>query len=101
MAKRPATQVWTGWQADSSDTISKIRLCLASIQCPKGGIQAEWSLGPNKISLEVDLTDHKAEWWRFDMRCEDIWDFRDLNLDDPADWTWFAKETRRLESESE
>ena len=62
---------------------------------PEGGVQAEWSLGANEASLEIDLASHEADWHclnsRTDQSSEQI-----LHLDDEAAWGWLVQELRRL-----
>ena len=47
--------VWIGWIAHSTGTTRTISRCLTSTRRPLGGVQAEWTLGPDEITLEVDL----------------------------------------------
>ena len=61
-----------------------------------GRIQAEWSLGPNEVSLEIDLTDHSAEWHCLTLDTG-MTDERQLSLDVGDSWKWIAEEIRRLE----
>ncbi|MHB8788313.1 MAG: hypothetical protein ACYDBT_00380 [Desulfobulbaceae bacterium] len=61
----------------------------------EGGIQAEWSLGSNEISIEVDLATHQGEWHWLDL-LTDATDSRELNLDNDDTWLWFVSEIRRL-----
>lgn len=67
---------------------------------PEGGVQAEWSLGTNEVSLEINLENHKAEW-----HCLDLQTWQDsehvLTLDDEAAWGWLVQELHRLGLESE
>ena len=67
---------------------------------PEGGVQAEWSLGPQSISLTIDLTTHLGEWHRLDVRTITD-DARELNLDDAKDWEWLVEEISRWENRSE
>ena len=60
---------------------------------PEGGIRAEWSFGANAIVLEIDLSEHDAEWLWFD-RDSDANEERRLNLDDDGEWAWLANEVR-------
>ena len=34
---------------------------------PEGGVQAEWPIGSNEASLEIDLATHTAEWYCLDF----------------------------------
>ena len=66
---------------------------------PEGGVQLEWSLGTIEIDLEIDLQEHKAEWHCLDFGAN-VSDLRNLDLDNPKDWSWLAQEIRRLESKA-
>ena len=48
-----------------------------------------------EVSLNVNLSTHKAEWVWVDV-LTDAEAERTLNLDDVADWNWFADELRRM-----
>ena len=61
----------------------------------EGGIQAEWSLGEHEISLEVDLSNHRAEWQSVNMKTHEQED-RELNLDDVKEWIWLGDQIRLL-----
>lgn len=57
---------------------------------PEGGVQAEWSLGPQEISLEVNLATGQAWWHRLDLSTT-VDAERDLTLD-AAGWQWLVSE---------
>jgi hypothetical protein len=63
-----------------------------------GGVQAEWSLGEDEISLEIDLAEHTGEWHALHVgtseSCQDP-ETRRLQLDDPGVWDWLIGEIRR------
>ncbi len=61
----------------------------------EGGIQAEWSLGSNEVSLEVDLSTHGGEWHRLDL-VTDVEDLQVLELDNEGPWVWLITEIRRM-----
>ncbi|MBI5015495.1 MAG: hypothetical protein HZB55_08380 [Deltaproteobacteria bacterium] len=61
----------------------------------EGGVQSEWSLGTNEVSLDVDLGTHRGEWHRLNLST-DAEDSRSLNLELEADWTWLGEQIRRL-----
>lgn len=61
----------------------------------EGGVQAEWSLSDNEISLEVNLVTHRADWHRLDQETHTDY-VRELNLDNENDWTWIASEVRLM-----
>ncbi len=52
-----------------------------------GGVQAEWSLGPNEVTLEVDLGTHTGEWHVLNMDTGADSE-RTLNCNDDEDWKW-------------
>ncbi len=60
---------------------------------PEGGVQMEWSLGSNAITLEVDLHSHHAEWLWFN-RHSDAEHEEQLNLDEADAWEWLVTEIR-------
>ena len=57
---------------------------------PEGGVQAEWSLGTQDISLEVNLATGQAWWHRLDLSTDNDAE-RDLTLD-AAGWQWLVGE---------
>ena len=50
-----------------------------------GGIQAEWSLGQNDITLEIDLTEHSGYFHALQME-DDTEETRRLDLDSETHW---------------
>ena len=60
---------------------------------PEGGVSLEWSVGPHRASLEIDLNTHQAEWHCLDLSTGDS-NERDLQLDIPQSWEWLANEMR-------
>ena len=62
---------------------------------PEGGVQMEWSLGSREVSVEVDLSTHRAEWRWLDISTHEE-DERILNLDDARAWKMIASEVRRM-----
>ena len=61
---------------------------------PEGGVQAEWSLSENEISLEVDLVTHQGTWHRLEMNTHAD-DVQELKLDDNG-WAWIVAEIRKM-----
>ena len=60
-----------------------------------GGVQAEWSLKPNEISLDLNLETHVGEWHALNLTSDDISE-RTLNFDDDADWRWLVNRIRNM-----
>ena len=60
-----------------------------------GGVQAEWSLGPHEVSLEIDLETHKGQWHCLNMQT-DADDSDELSLGDAIGWEWLVAQIRRL-----
>lgn len=56
-----------------------------------GGVQAEWSLGTQEVTLELDLETHKGEWHVLDMKSGDLQE-RVLNCDRGEEWTWLIEQ---------
>lgn len=52
----------------------------------EGGVQAEWSIGPHELSLEVDLMTHVGEWHGLDLQTG-LEMTRTLNLDEGCAWS--------------
>lgn len=61
---------------------------------PEGGVQAEWSLSENEISLEIDLVTHQGAWHRLEMNTHAD-DVQELKLDDNG-WAWIVAELRKM-----
>ena len=62
---------------------------------PEGGIQAEWSLPPYEISVEINLADHRAAWHRLNLATDEE-ETRILALDASAEWGWLSDSLRQL-----
>lgn len=62
---------------------------------PEGGVSLEWSLGPHRASLEIDVDTRQAEWHCLDLSTDGSCE-QDLQLDIPQGWEWLATELRRL-----
>ena len=60
-----------------------------------GGVQAEWSLGPNEVTFDVNLETHSGEWHVLDMESGAASE-RKLNCDDGDDWKWLVKQIEAL-----
>ncbi len=62
-----------------------------------GGVQAEWSLGPNEVTFDIDLATHVGEWHVLDTE-SDVDSQRTLNCDNNDDWTWLVAEIEAMMS---
>ncbi|NTU49721.1 MAG: hypothetical protein HGA87_02295 [Desulfobulbaceae bacterium] len=51
----------------------------------EGGIQVEWSLPPNDVSLEIDLTTHQGEWHCLNLNTNEE-ETDTFNLNEGSDW---------------
>lgn len=60
-----------------------------------GGVQAEWSLGPNEVTLEVDLNTHRGEWHALNVKTDAVSE-RTLNCESNDDWGWLAAEIETM-----
>lgn len=60
-----------------------------------GGVQAEWSLKPFEITLDIDLAAHSVQWRAMNMDTStDV--SRPLNLDQAKDWGWLVDQIRQM-----
>ena len=60
-----------------------------------GGVQAEWEIDSNSISLDVNLIDHHAEWHRINLQTNED-DFQELDLARLESWIWFSREIHTM-----
>lgn len=60
-----------------------------------GGIRAEWSLGQNEISLEIDVGNRSGEWHKLSID-SDAEELRTLQLKSDNDWNWLVSQIRQL-----
>jgi hypothetical protein len=60
-----------------------------------GGLRAEWTLGANELSLEIDLIDHSADWHELNLKTE-AEDARTFDLDRSESWEWLMKRLEAL-----
>jgi hypothetical protein len=65
----------------------------------EGRVRAEWTSGPNELSLEIDLQSHSADWhdWNSDSDAEEA---RVVSLDSDNDWAWIVERIRELSGSS-
>ena len=61
----------------------------------QGGVQAEWRIGPNDISLEFDLASKQGEWHHLNDET-DLEESQTLNLGSEAGWQWLARRIAEL-----
>ena len=73
------------------------RFAVSPLTCATGesSIAVEWCRGPNVIMLDIDLSDHKGEYFSFghDSPEEHV---TDLDLDKTDTWTWLAQTVDKL-----
>lgn len=63
-----------------------------------GGVQAEWSIGPHEVTLELNLHTRMGEWHAVDTRTGQAGE-RTLNGDDGSDWQWLAERLSAMEAD--
>ena len=56
----------------------------------EGGVRLEWSITPQEVSLEIDLSQKSGEWHALNLHT-DVDESRTLNLDDVAAWDWMIR----------
>lgn len=61
----------------------------------EGGVQAEWSMTPYELSLEIDLTKHAGDWHGLNLQSDED-TTKQLNLDKIQAWEWIARQIRML-----
>lgn len=63
-----------------------------------GGVRAEWSIGPNELSVEISLNQRIGGWHalQLDTGADEA---RSLNLDLAADWKWVVDRVRVIAGE--
>lgn len=61
-----------------------------------GGVQAEWSLKPHEIALDMDLAGHSFRWHAVNMDTGTD-ESRSLNLDGRKDWDWLIGQIRQMD----
>ena len=62
-----------------------------------GGVQAEWSLGSNEVSLTIDLESHFGAWHELDLETGAVHE-RTLNCDTTSHWEWLVSRLQFLDS---
>lgn len=53
----------------------------------EGGVRLEWSIGPQEVSLEVELSRKTGEWHALDLDTDEE-ESTAVDLDDEAAWDW-------------
>ena len=61
----------------------------------EGGVQAEWTLKPFDVSLEIDLGVHKGAWHSLNLQTGDE-DSTVLDLNDGKSWIWVAAQIKQM-----
>jgi hypothetical protein len=53
----------------------------------EGGVRLEWSIGPEEVSLEIDLGRRSGDWHALNLETDEE-EARTLDLDDETAWSW-------------
>ncbi len=61
----------------------------------EGGVRFEWSIGPQDVSLEIDLRERSGEWHFLNLETDDE-EARPLKLDTKDDWDWMVERLQTL-----
>ena len=61
----------------------------------EGGVQVEWSLKQNEVTLRIDLGNHAGGWHTLNMET-DADASCTLNLDSAEDWDWVGRQIQRM-----
>lgn len=61
----------------------------------EGGVQAEWSLKQDEVSLRIDLGSHAGGWHALNMET-DADASRTLNLDRAESWDWIGRQIQQM-----
>ena len=79
-----------------------LRTCLPSDLPPPylyptatAGVQIEWSIGSNSVSLEICLASHTGIWHQLNLRSDEELE-RDLNLSEATAWEWLIQQINCL-----
>lgn len=72
-----------------ADNLSPPYLC----PVPEGGVRFEWSLGPQDVSLEIDLTKRSGEWHCLNLDTDED-EAATLRLESDDDWNWIVGRSR-------
>jgi hypothetical protein len=61
----------------------------------EGGVRFEWSIGPQDVSLEIDLRERSGEWHSLDLETDDE-EAQLLKLDTKDGWEWIVERLQTL-----
>ncbi|HEY3968899.1 MAG TPA: hypothetical protein VGM05_30400 [Planctomycetaceae bacterium] len=61
----------------------------------EGAVRAEWSLGKNDVSLEIDLTQRTGNWHWLNLKTDED-EARTLDLRAADDWNWIESKLQAL-----
>lgn len=89
--------------SDSLDWLHEVFKCKFPLDAPephiypteKGGVQAEWSFGPNENTLDVNLETHMGEWHLLNVESDEVVE-RTLSFGDDTDWKWLIERISAL-----
>ncbi len=62
-----------------------------------GGVQAEWSLGPNEVTFDVNLETRSGEWHALNV-VSNVASERTLNCEAGDDWKWMVDQIEAMTS---
>lgn len=62
---------------------------------PTGGVQAEWSFGPNEVTFEVNLDTHSGEWHEFNLETDESYECV-LDCNNSGDWGWLVSRIKDM-----
>ncbi len=62
---------------------------------PAGRVQAEWSLAPWSLSLEIDTVAKRGHWHALNLNTDEEVE-KALDLENAVDWTWLAEQVRSM-----
>ncbi len=61
----------------------------------EGGVRFEWSIGPQDVSLEIDLRERSGEWHSLNLETDDE-EAQLLKLDTKDGWEWIVERLQTL-----
>jgi hypothetical protein len=66
---------------------------------PEGGIRLEWSLQPNEIAVDIDLSAGIGGFHSLNLASDEEHE-ESLDLDESSGWDFLAKKIRQVAGES-